>query len=95
MRLRNQYYGLFRKKLLVKKLAERKGECRHCGTCCRVMQLGFKCRFFDEKTNNCRLYGTKLMPRSCKSYPFDLENSCRDKITEIREKCGYYWEADK
>jgi len=91
-RLRNQYYSLFRRRLLDEKLAKRKGECRQCGICCEVKIFGIRCPFFNKKTRKCWLYNTKFMPKSCKLFPFDLKNRYEGKIKEIEKNCGYYWE---
>jgi hypothetical protein len=95
IRLRTQYYYFFRRGELKKKLAKRKGKCNQCGVCCEYGFFGKACPFYNPKTKKCKAYGTKKMPPTCRTFPFDKANRYEEKIPEIEKSCGYYWEDKK
>lgn len=92
IRLRTQFYYFFRRKKLNELLKERKGECKKCG-CCAYGFFGIGCHFFDKQTKECKVFGTKKMPPTCKLFPFDQKNRYEGRIKEIEESCGYYWKT--
>lgn len=91
IRARHYYYNLFKKRYIAEALKKRKGSCKNCGRCCRVLFFGFfKCPLFDADHNKCKVYG-EGMPKSCKRYPFDRGDRYGGKIPELEEHCGYSW----
>ncbi len=59
--------------------ARRRGECRRCGTCCRLV---FACRFVDHD-GGCEIWRTR--PPACRAFPRD-----RHDLAELPPgTCGY------
>lgn len=89
-------YEMCRKRCLVwfkadyvkEKLATRKGGCLACGSCCR-QSVPF-CPFLT-KDNKCRLViWFRWYPKYCRIFPIDETDQI---LSNIKGKCGYYWEA--
>ena len=69
---------------------KREGKCNRCGYCC----LTEKCDYFDMDDGGlatCRIYGDKLRPDKCGSFP--------QAPPILNERCGYYfldtWEGNR
>ena len=87
---RRLIWNVFRPGYVRENLAERTGECRRCGACCRLV---VKCVFFfhdDDGLPACRAYGAFRFP-NCTKFPIDHRDIAdRDRIAP-HEPCGYSW----
>jgi hypothetical protein len=83
---RRAFLGNFRSEYVQKSVQEtRKGDCNHCGLCCKLI---YKCPFVGHDKaglSYCRIYGI-IRPASCRNYPFDVIDS------EIAE-CSYSFKS--
>jgi Fe-S-cluster containining protein len=93
-RLRHHLYPIFRRRYVYKNLKQRKGECKQCGTCCRVSFFGIRCPFFKDEDNKCIIHNN-LKPYSCRIAFFDKKDRYFGLIPELNKACGYYWEEDE
>lgn len=80
---RKRFVFYFKKSHVKKSLAERKGECKACGTCCKKNVI---CPFLTQE-GKCKIYSSQ--PFFCHSFPID-ENEL--KLNKVEGICGYYWE---
>jgi len=70
----------------------RRGECRRCGACCRLL---FACPFLQtlgDGNTRCRIHARR--PRNCRIFP--LDEAClreRDAVLPDR-RCGYIFVRD-
>ena len=72
-----------RRGYVVANRAKRSGECRRCGTCCRVF---VKCIFLAG--NSCRIYGLRF--DQCRAFPIDTNDI--DLVRDMGSKCGFEFE---
>jgi len=87
-KVRRLYYGVFRPGYVRRKAAQRRGECRRCGTCCKLV---FVCPRLDESGDvpTCKIHDDK--PLNCRIFPID-ERDLRDRdMVCPDEKCGFYF----
>jgi len=85
---RRLYYGAFGNGYVVNQLERRQGECKRCGTCCKLL---YNCPFLDEGTDpsRCRIYGMPIP--NCKIFPLD-DRDIRDRDMVMPEmECGYHF----
>lgn len=83
---RRFYLHVFRRGCVERSIARRKGECRRCGACCKLM---FVCPRLDETTDavSCAIHDTRA--NNCRFFPID-ERDLRDRDIIMPEKpCGY------
>jgi len=81
-KLRRIYLTTFRPGYVREQNKKRKGECRQCGSCCRLV---FRC-FSLTSENLCRTYSNRCSV--CSTFPID-ERDSRD----VGPHCGYYFEG--
>ncbi len=83
------YLGHFHKEYVARRLAQRKGECKRCGACCRLL---FKCAYVDDCKGHteCRIYQNR--PVNCRIFPFNKQHLHERDILRPDEPCGYYFE---
>lgn len=85
------YVGHFRKSLVRRSLAQRKGECARCGTCC---QLLFRCAFAKECSEGmgCKIY--KKRPINCRIFPINKRDLSDRDILMPGQRCGYHFDEN-
>lgn len=70
-------------------LALRRGTCRRCGACCRLV---WRCRFFyhDNGLPACKLYNRFRFP-NCIHFPIDRRDIADRDHASPHTVCGYWW----
>ena len=79
-KVRRSFMQLVDKDYISKKIAKRGGKCMKCGKCCNG------CRFLDEKTNLCKVYGSRPGISCYIEFPLDRLDQ---KIFGVEKTCGY------
>jgi hypothetical protein len=64
---------------VIKSLLSRKGDCKACGTCCKLNLP--KCRYLNGK--KCEV---------CWVFPIDRKDQ---ELSDVEDVCGYYWDKPK
>src|SRR3989344_9161102 len=89
-RIRKNYYQIFKKNYIRKKIANRKGTCGRHGCCDfsffdRLLNIHLrKCLDKNDRTKSLRWNN---LPFSCYAYPFDEKS----KHPLTRSYCSFYW----
>jgi hypothetical protein len=83
-KLRRAYLTAFRPGYVAAQERRRRGACRQCGNCCRLVH---RC-FFLTRDNLCRLYGL-WRPANCVRFPIDERD-----IRDAGGTCGFYFEDE-
>ena len=85
---RRLFLNVFRPGYVRANLANRLGECRRCGACCRLV---VKCIYFFEDNGlpACRLY--KYRPPNCSNYPINCRDIADRDLVSPDTTCGYSW----
>ena len=86
--LRRQFYFTFRRKIVLDRVARRKGVCGRHG-CCDLSSLARHRRCLDP-ADRTRCLKWRDLPFGCRVYPFDET----DKIPETRGTCAFHWDED-
>jgi Fe-S-cluster containining protein len=73
----------FRRDYVLSSRQRRRGECRRCGTCCRVFA---KCTFLSG--NTCRIYGIRF--DQCRAFPIDTSDI--ELVRDMGGECGFWFE---
>lgn len=81
-KVRRLYLTTFRPDYVRKQIEKRKGECRQCGSCCRLV---FHC-FYLTTEDLCRTYSSRCSV--CSTFPID-ERDLRD----VGPHCGYSFDG--
>ena len=89
-KLRRYWLCKFHRDYVKRQIALRTGECRQCGTCC---DLGFRCPFL-KSDDKCRVYYSRLRPKSCIAFPID-ERDIQDVKLAAGCECGYSFGGDR
>jgi len=92
-KFRRLYLYTFKKKYVQNMVSHRKGECKQCGACCKLL---YKCPFLIEhpKGFSCKIYG-KIRPINCVIFPINEKDIC-DRNTVLPDvPCGYFFENQK
>ncbi len=79
-KLRRSFMQIVDKGYIRKKIAKRRGKCMKCGECCSG------CKFLDEKTNLCKVYGDRPGISCYRGFPLDRLDQ---KIFGVEKTCGY------
>jgi hypothetical protein len=74
----------FKKGYLGKRLGDRKGDCRQCANCCRLVH---RCIWLT-KDNRCLVYYSSIRPSVCARFPIDSKD-IRDVMLSSGTTCGY------
>jgi len=85
-KLRRYYLTKFRKEFVKQQMAKRKGACKRCGACCKIL---FKCpylRYNSEGLAECTIYEKRF--EQCDKFPIDN----RDFENIPGTECGFYYE---
>lgn len=72
----------FRKGYVEAQVAERRGECNHCGNCCEIL---FRCPFLislDDGSSQCSIYEDR--PGQCAAFPIDARD-----LADVDFDCTY------
>ena len=87
---RRLFWNLCRPGYVRESLAQRSGECKRCGACCRLV---LKCIYFfyDNGVPACRLY-SKYRPPNCSRFPIDHHDLADRNLVSPHEPCGFSWE---
>lgn len=83
---------VFRPGYAKRSIAKRKGACRMCGTCCRIV---FKCPHLT-KDNKCLKHGTGKKPLECENAPVtqrDVDDF--NRFMPDGKRCGFTFEPTK
>jgi len=78
------YVTNFRRDIMKKSLSLRRGECNHCGVCCKGCPNLLK-------NNDCKFWYRGNCDNQCLMFPvfpYQIEFNSED----VRNNCGYYWE---
>jgi uncharacterized protein len=88
-KLQRFYDGHFRKDYVAQRLAARKGECKRCGACCRLL---VQCAFAEacHAGTACRIY--KRRPVNCRTFPYEPSHFAERDLLKPEQPCGYYFE---
>ena len=76
----------FRKDYVARQLQIRRGDCRQCGTCCR---LSIGCPMLT-KEKRCLVYRS-FRPKECRVFPIDQKDI--DDVAACGGACGYSFPA--
>ncbi|MBI5125032.1 MAG: hypothetical protein HZA70_02235 [Planctomycetes bacterium] len=79
-KLRRFYLVHYRKDYVRSQLALRRGECRRCGSCCRLM---FRCPHLGGE-NQCNIYTCRY--KQCIAFPIDDRD-----LKYLRHTCGHHF----
>jgi Fe-S-cluster containining protein len=82
-----------RKTYVEKQLAKRKGECKRCGACCKLL---FKCPLLKEMpdgSTECKIHHKR--PGNCKLFPLDSKDIEERNHLLPDLPCGYYFEEEE
>ncbi len=79
---RKRYIRYFRPSVFKTAQRTRKGECKACGSCCRI---NTSCPFLDV-TGKCTIYHKQ--PYFCRVFPIDKRDI---QLNGVSNTCGYYW----
>jgi hypothetical protein len=79
-KLRRFYLVHYREDYVQGQLALRRGECRRCGSCCRIM---FRCPHLRGE-NQCNIYHCRY--KQCRAFPIDDRD-----LKYLRHTCGHYF----
>ncbi|HHT9121089.1 MAG TPA: hypothetical protein ACFYD3_11175 [Candidatus Hypogeohydataceae bacterium YC41] len=79
-KLRRFYLVHYRGDYVQRQLLLRKGECRRCGSCCRIM---FRCPHLKGE-NQCDIYTCRY--KQCIAFPIDNRD-----LKYLRHTCGHYF----
>ena len=77
---RRCYAGSYARAKVIDDLQRRRGECRRCGSCCRIV---YRCPFLEG--NTCVIYG--IRPEQCRLFPIDERD-----LASVDGQCGFYFE---
>lgn len=88
-KLRRMHLANLQSQKTEKLLKMRRGECRRCGACCKLM---FRCPAFEEKNGiaNCKIY--KYRSRICQLFPLDKRDLADRDLIEPTKQCGFWFE---
>lgn len=88
-KLRRFYLHTFNRPYVRRNLARRRGECRRCGTCCRLM---YNCPFLDDSSEvtSCVRHGTRWF--NCRIFPVDERDIEERNLVSRNGPCGYYFD---
>jgi hypothetical protein len=75
-----------KKGYLGKQLENRKGDCRQCANCCRLVH---RCIWLT-KDNLCLVYYSPIRPKVCARFPIDTRD-IDDVMLSSGSKCGYHF----
>ncbi len=81
--------SVFRPGYVSKSLSRRRGSCRRCGACCRLV---WRCRFFHHNHGlpACKLYGRFRFP-NCIHFPIDHRDIADRDLLSPYTTCGFWW----
>jgi hypothetical protein len=71
-----------RKDYVDAQIANRQGECNHCGNCCEIL---FKCPFLitlEDASSQCSIYEDR--PGQCAAFPIDVKD-----LSDVDFDCTY------
>jgi hypothetical protein len=80
-KVRRASLWLFRPRWVRRQAERRRGSCRQCARCCRLLV----CCPHLRDDNRCAIYGSGRPP-NCTSFPID-----RRDLKDVGWQCGYYW----
>jgi len=88
-KLRRLCLAYFRPEKTKKLLEMRRGECRQCGACCKLM---FNCPALEEKkgVTECKIYEHRS--RICRLFLSDKRDLSDRNLAEPVKKCGFWFE---
>lgn len=86
-KIRRVYLSYCRKKYTLEKIVQRSGECKRCGSCCKLL---FKCPFFQETENEARCLIYKNRSLVCRFYPID-ERDVEELKRAYGKICGFHF----
>jgi hypothetical protein len=69
-----------------KQLDARKGDCRQCANCCRLVH---RCIWLT-RDNLCLVYHSRIRPKVCARFPLDARD-IGDVMLSSGTKCGYHY----
>lgn len=89
--IRRRLLVYFRPEYVIKSLLSRKGECKVCGTCCKLNLPN--CKYFDGKKCEFGRLGLAKDSRFwCWVFPIDRKDQ---ELSDVEDVCGFYWEDEK
>ena len=81
-KVRRAYLAIFRKAYVRAQMDRRRGACRQCGRCCRLL---YRCMFLTDD-NRCLIYH-KPRAANCELFPIDARD-----LENVQRLCGFYFE---
>ena len=89
---RRFYLGHLGKAYLEQQVAGREGQCRRCGTCCKLLYVCPHLEEFADGTSSCRIHEHR--PMNCRIFPVDQADlGDRDLLNkgENGQSCGFHF----
>ncbi|MEK7448386.1 MAG: hypothetical protein AAB019_02770 [Planctomycetota bacterium] len=85
-KIRRAYLADFRPAYVKQSLANRVGECRRCGACCRLL---FDCWWLNQNCHpaTCRHY--TLRSQVCRVFPINNRDLKDRDLVNPQQKCGF------
>ena len=80
---RRQFLSRFRPGYVARMRKLRRGDCRNCGSCCR---LTFHCPFLTSQ-KRCVIYSHRTL--TCRNFPIDARD-----LELTRVPCGHYFDSE-
>jgi hypothetical protein len=90
-KLRRLVNSFFRRESVAAGLQRRRGQCRHCGACCRLL---FRCPLLgtrEDGSSFCRIYRSR--PAMCSLFPLDEKCLADRDLASPGVACGYRFMA--
>ena len=88
--VRRMRLHLFRPGMVRASHAARKGACRRCGACCRLMTVVCPHVCEEQGLASCNRHARTRLP-NCVNFPIDRRDLAdRDRIAP-HELCGFFW----
>jgi hypothetical protein len=88
-KLRRMYLHTMHREYIRRNLARRRGECRRCGACCKLM---YACPYLDQNGKEASCVRHHLRWWNCRIFPVD-ERDLRDRDMVANGKsCGYHFD---
>lgn len=89
---RRFFLNVFRPGYVKASLAKRKGQCKRCGACCRLV---VRCVhfYYDKGLPACRIY--KFRPPNCSNYPINQKDITDRDAVMPDSPCGFFWPEEE
>ena len=92
-KLRRTYYFFFNRNYIHRQLSRRRGACKRCGACCKILH---RCPFLIGANNGNRARCLIFFARhpNCRIFPLDERDLRERDFVMPEEECGFYFVDD-